>query len=564
MPPNTKPPNLHPGQVLSFLRDPAKSLPTFGQVHDQKTSRFVPYDPKRITKDMQVDLLDYLSNPPQTRDGQNKFLTILTARQMGKSLSVEYGCYPLAAYNPGWDHVCIADNAPRAEYLHRRVHHLHQKWPEDIRSQTIHSRESRQLSFKPLQGGKMRVLSAESGAVGIGQSPDSFHASECAFWDDFSGSMFLIWPSLVNRDEALAVFECTPWEANSDWHNHYLEAKAAQGRNIAKFYPFWDGALNTRIWDKTNTMDNEEIDLFNRYQTQGLTKEHLAFRRFMLSTDQGLRRRPELFKVFYPFDDLSCWITAANAAIPAHALERHRNAPLTPWAEPYMEYEPPAADAIYAIGADPCGHAARDHASFQVLKVYDGEWEQVATFAAHVDPLVFTKKLIEVGTRYNNARIVVESNGVGQGVLSLLREWDYRNLFYEKARKPGFTTTSKSLDQMLGYTIDALLDILTIHDENTVEQLMSYRNDKHIEEGAVAEIARASPSRKRRDRHHWDKISALMMAIIGARDLPRRTAPGFSSPDADSNLIELRPYTYKERQELHKARQRRKRKKYWL
>ena len=146
------PPKPSPKQVLNFLRDPAKSLPAFGQVHDQKTSQFIPYDPKRITATMQTDVLDYLSNPPQTSDNQNKFLTILTARQMGKSLSVEYGCYPLAAYNPGWDHVCIADNAARAEYLHRRVHHLHQKWPGDVRSPTVHSRESRQLSFKPMQG----------------------------------------------------------------------------------------------------------------------------------------------------------------------------------------------------------------------------------------------------------------------------------------------------------------------------------------------------------------------------------------------------------------------------
>mgnify|MGYP003134624820 FL=1 len=556
------PPKPSPKQVLNFLRDPAKSLPAFGQVHDQKTSQFIPYDPKRITATMQTDVLDYLSNPPQTSDNQNKFLTILTARQMGKSLSVEYGCYPLAAYNPGWDHVCIADNAARAEYLHRRVHHLHQKWPGDVRSPTVHSRESRQLSFKPMQGGKMRVLSAESGAVGIGQSPDSFHASECPFWDDFSGSMFLIWPSLVNRDNAIAIFESTPWEANSDWHHHYLEAKAGNGRNMAKFYPFWDGALNRRAWDKSWKLENEEIDFMNRYQKDGLTKEHLAFRRFLLSTDQQLRRRPDLFPVFYPFDDLSCWIAAANAAIPAHALERHRNKELTPWKEPYMEYEKPQEGAIYAIGADPCGHAARDHAAFQVLKVYDGEWTQVATYAAHVDPIIFTRKLMEVGERYNNARIVVESNGVGQAVLSLLREWDYRNLYYEKARRPGFTTTGKSLDQMLGYTIDALLDDLELNDENTVEQLMSYKNDKHIEEGPNSEIARGEANRKRRERHHWDKVSAMMMAIIGARDLPRRSKPGFSDPDA--NIIELRPYTYKERLQLYKDKNKRNRKKYWL
>ena len=547
-------------QILNLLRDPLRSLPAFGQVHDQKTSQFMPYDPRRITKDLQVDVLPYLSNPPRTTDGQTKFLTLLTARQMGKSLTSEYGCYPKAAFNPGWDHVCIADTGDRAEYLHKRVHYLHDKWPTKVRSRTIPSRESRQLTFRSSDGGKMRILSAEAGAVGIGQSPDSFHASECPFWADFAGSMFLIWPSLVNRDHALAIFEATAWEARSDWHHHCLEAKKGEGRHLYKFFPFWDGYLNKRIWDKSWSLEGEEIDLLNQYSSQGLTMENLAFRRFMLTTDQHLRRKPELFPVFYPFDDISCWIVSANAAIPDRALERHKKEATVEWKAPYMEYEQPEEDAIYVIGADPCGHAARDHASFQVLKVYNGEWTQVASFAHHVDPLEFSKKLVEAGTKYNKAVIVVESNGVGQGVLSLLRDWNYPNIYFEKARRPGFTVSTKTLDQNLGWLIDALLDDLHIHDRDLVEQLLSYRNDKRIEENPNSELARGEPSRKRRDRHHWDKVSALMMAIVGARWAPRRYKK--TQDEEGNNVIEFRPLSYDERTKI--LSKKRSRKRYWI
>jgi hypothetical protein len=552
-------------QVLTFLKDPARSLPALGKVHDQRTGNFIPYDPTRITTKFQKAVLDYASNPPKTSGGQTKFLTLLTARQMGKSLTCEYACYPKAAYSPGWDHVCIADNSDRAEYLHRRVHHLHRLWPDEVRSETIPSRESRQLTFRPMQGGKMRVLSAEAGAVGIGQSPDSFHASECAFWADFAGSMFLIWPSMVNRDHALAFFECTPWEARSDWHEHCLQAKAGEGRHLYKFFPFWDGTLNQRAWDRDWTLDNQEVGLLNKYGSQGLTKKNLAFRRFMLGTDQQLRRRPELFNVFYPFDDISCWIAAANSAIPDHALERHREAELVPWRGPYMEYEKPHPDSQYVIGADPCGHAARDHASFQVFKIYDGEWTQVASYADHSDPLVFTRKLEEVGIRYNKAMVIVESNGVGQGVLSLLREWDYPNIYFEKVRRPGLTVTSKTLDRNLGWLIDALLDDLVLKDENLVEQLMSYKNDKRVEEGANSEIVRGEPTKKRRERHHWDKVSAIMMAIVGARYLPRKTKP--SLDDDGNNVILLRPYTFAEKSKMFQDEHRRargRRDRYWL
>ena len=529
------PPNAQ--QVLSFLQSPVRSLPAFGQVHDQRTGQFVKYDPYRLTKTLQAEILEYLSNPPLTDAGQAKFLTVLTARQMGKSLTAEYGCYPKAAFTPGHDHVCIADTKDRAEYLHKRVHYLHERWPTKVRSRTIPNREARQLTFRPLQGGKMRVLSAETGAVGIGQSPDSFHASECAFWADFAGSMFLIWPSLMNRDHALAVFECTAWEARSDWHYHCLEAKNGVGRHSYLFKPVWDGHLNARPWHDTWKMTNEEISLMDQYGPEGLTRENLAFRRLIMDTDVKIRRYPEFFRVFYPFDDVSCWLASAQAAIPGHVLERHQNRKMAPWRGPYMEYEQPEVNAYYVMGVDPCGHAARDHASFQILKCYDGEWTQVASYADHSDPLVFTQAILRAAKKYNNALVVVESNGVGQSVLALLRDWNYSNVFYEKLKRPGFTTTAKSLSQTMGWLIDSLMDELTLNDENIVEQLLSYRNDKIIEEGPTAEIARGQASKRRRERHHWDKVSALIMAVVGARWAPRRMKPRGETAPVEKNVV---------------------------
>jgi len=174
--------------------------------------------------------------------------------------------------------------------------------------------------------------------------------------------------------------------------------------------------------------------------------------------------------------------------------------------------------------------------------------------------LICTRKLKEIGLRYNKASIVVESNGVGQSVLALLREWDYPNIYFEKVRRPGFTSTAKSNDMVLGWLVDALLDELQINDKDTVEQLTTYRHDKRIEEGASAEIARGQPTKKRRDRHHWDKVSALQMAIVGARSAPRRQK-AIVDENGD-NVIVFRPYTYDERTELH--RKRKPRKKYWI
>tara|TARA_R110002012_G_scaffold163877_5_gene326302 strand:- start:36 stop:1193 length:1158 start_codon:yes stop_codon:yes gene_type:complete len=359
--------------------------------------------------------------------------------------------------------------------------------------------------------------------------------------------MFLINPSLINRQEALVVFEATPWERNCAWHEHYVMAKQGSGRHKAVFFPFWDGKLNARATPKDFVPTNEEISLLNRYGGQGLSTDNLVFRRFIMDTDPEVRRNPEMFGVMYPFDDISCWIASANAAIPEHALKKHLARELIPWTGPYQEYEAPQEGAIYVIGVDPSGYAARDHASFQVLKCWRDEWTQVACFAEHMDPLSFTNQLIRVANRYNRASICVESNGVGQSVLALLNDREYPNMYYEAKFKPGFTSTSKSLDQATGWLIDGLLDELVLNDRDTLQQIQTYKNDKRTEESAASEILRGSASSRRRERHHWDKVSALLMAVVAARRAPVREKPGGEKKDTNVLLFTGMSYDSQEK-----------------
>jgi hypothetical protein len=163
-------------------------------------------------------------------------------------------------------------------------------------------------------------------------------------------------------------------------------------------------------------------------------------------------------------------------------------------------------------------------------------YHQVAWFADHADPVVFSRKLYEVGLRYRRALISVENNGVGQAVIALLRDWEYPNLYYDDKGRPGITTTGQSLDQMTAYLIDALMDDLTLHDKRTIDQLMTYKHDKRIEENAASEIARGGASKRRRERHHWDSVSALMFAVVAARVSPRGRSRPKELPAGDNPI----------------------------
>ncbi len=530
---------------------PGSLLRAYGHIQDQATGVSTAYDPFKITRKLQSTILSYYSDPPKTEDGQTKWLVLLGYRQGGKSLTSELVAYAKAAYTPGFDHVCIADNRERAEYLHRRVHFTHARWPDRLKTPTATSREVRQLSFDPAKGGRMRVLSGEAGSVGIGQSPDSFHGSELPFWSDPETQFSLIYPSMINRDHSLMILESTPLNAGDWWNDQCDDAKKGSGRWVYAFFPFWDGKLNRRPWPKGSSLTVEELRLMDKYGDQGLTRQNLSFRRFMMNTDAQIRRAPELFRVFYPFDDISCWITNNRAIFNESILSRHRDKKMERWSPPYLEYEAPEEGAMYVVGVDPAGHAARDHASFQVIKVYDGEWTQVACYADHTEPIEFTKKMLEVAERYNKARVIIESNGVGAATIALAKQAGYSNLYHEKPYKAGLTSTSKKLEEMIGYLQDALLDELVLNDEDTFAQLCSYRHDKRTETSVVSEMLQGNVGPKRRQRHHWDKISALQMAVVAARRLPQRVRA--EKKEGMENVVMFKDLTWEQMQAYRKS-----------
>lgn len=544
--------------ALEALRNPAISLPAYATLVDQAEGDILKFDPTRITYDLQNTVVAYTSDTPRTEIGQTKWLALLGYRQGGKSLTAELCGYPKAAYTPGFDHVCIADRRDRAEYLHKRLHICHNNWPTAIRAKTMNSREVRQLTFA--NGGSMRVLSGEQGAVGIGQSPDYFHGSELPYWTDASGQYSMIYPSMINRNHALMLLESTPapldYPSAEWWRDHCNTAKRGDGRWLYAFFPYWDGKLNVRPWPKGSPLSIEEMRLLDRYGPKGLTKEHLAFRRLMIDTDDEIRRNPALFPVFYPFDDLTCWPSVGRSVIHQDLLARHLD-DLVPWDAPnpnqpwYKEYEPPEAGAIYVIGVDPAGWGARDHASFHVLKCYVGEWKQVAVFGGVTDPVDLADALTRAGYRYNKALIGVERNGPGEGFLALLIDRKYPNVYYDGAYKPGVWKVSDS--QMLAHLTEALKDELELNDEDTWSQLDTYRNDKRIQRSVSSEILAGPRRNRRRDRHHWDKVSALCVAVVVARSAPAR----FKQRTEESNVIHFKDMTYnqveKYRKEAYKS-----------
>lgn len=549
---------------LQALRDPRRSLRTCGKVPSQNAvdgKGLAPYDPTAITHRMQQDILSYIASPPiDPATGLTAWFLLVGSRQTGKSWTAEAGFYVKAAYAQTWKHLCTADTGDRAGELLKNINSLHKTWPSGLRAERQYDSEVWQATFKEVYMGGEQLVERVMRTQHAGQNPiglpwDSIHWSEYAFCPEAYAYWSGLRPAIVNRPRSLMVWETTanPGTITPDVgfaREMYFAAKAKVGddgvpsRFFARFYPFWDSKLCVRPWPKDATPELEEQRLFERYSPYGLRWEHLAFRRATFREDAEIRRDPDQFGIWYPFDDLTCWAKASGAIFQSHHLDRHRNSGrlvewlpsgnamfYRGWRKDPGEVDP---DAAYLISVDPNGYGGRDHGAAELREVWQDEQIQVGVFAGGrsdgVDPEVLARWVGQTARRFR-AWVIVESTGVGAGVISILRsQYPDIRLYHHNQdfEKPGVPASSKTKQEALAAHKDALMDDLVLQDKLGFGHHLSYQNDKAVEEGDMAlQLQGGKTSRNRRGRGHWDRVSASMWGSWGVANgvCPRPMKP---------------------------------------
>lgn len=549
--------------LLPLLRDPRRSLRVYGRVSSQAAKSasdvLAPYDPATVTRRMQQDILSYWADPPKDRMGRTLWFCLLGYRQGGKSLAAESGAYVVTSSASTWRHLCYADTPNRSKELLGRINLLHDNWDIEseaegrprLRFERKYDNEAWQATFSPVQVGKDRLSDRVMRTQHTGQDPigaawDSVHGSEEDFAGDDAAKFWSgLQPGLITRHHSLVIRESTPNPGTITpsvgfYRGFYFNAKARRAddsemsRWFAKFYPFWDGVRHALPYDERWPLELEELRLLDRYGKDGLRPEHLMFRRSVLKSDEEIRRNPETFGIWYPFCDQTCWPTIQGTTFTNAHLARNLGQPhLVPW-EPvdncmwYPGRRKPAGEpdpeASYIMGVDPNGFGGKDHGAAEIREVWDDEQREVCSFAGGrkegVNPETLGNWIIQTSQRFRDAgariRVVVESNGVGAGVIAIIKSAPGVDLYYTEPDKPGVPASGKTKQEALVAHLDALLDDLWLQDQHKVEQHTDYRNDKAAEETDIQlQLAGGNPSRGRRRKDHWDKVSASLWTSWG-------------------------------------------------
>lgn len=533
--------------TLEQMADPRFSLPRYAKIKAKAGAGLIPYNPTMLTSTLQRDILDYWANPPRDpRTGDTLWRIFLASRQTGKSTTVGAAAYVKTAYSTVWRHLCTADTPDRADMLIGRVNDIHESWPLRLRMRRRWAQETKKATFVAgrLAGrefGERTMFTQHAAMNAIGDAIDSQHWSECDFVDG-AAYWSALRPALTTNRDAIVCWETTANPGNvvpaTGWFkSQYLAAKrgtdletGAYSRFRAGFYPFWDGLLNRAPWPKEWTPDLEELRLLDRYGPLGLTLDNLAFRRQAIHEDQLLERNPGLFGIWYPFDDVSCWPAAGNSTFDTAIIARQKGSGLLQqWPEGATEREYPGRrrpagepdpDASYIIAVDPNGFGGRDHGVATLRECWDDLQLQRAVIAGGardgVQPDTIAAWVVAQARKFG-ARVFVEANGVGQAVIALIKQHSDVSIYHRSKGKPGIAASTGSKAQALAAHRTFLRRELFFQSEWTLDQHADYQNDKAVEESDGQLQLNAGPTRRRRDRSHWDQVSAEMWASWAVR-----------------------------------------------
>lgn len=145
----------------------------------------------------------------------------------------------------------------------------------------------------------------------------------------------------------------------------------------------------------------------------------------------------------------------------------------------YAEWEAPQEKHKYLVSVDAAEGKGGDHSVIQIFDITKIPWNQVARYRSNAIALVdLPYKVKEMADKYNEAHIVVESNGIGKGVLNDL----WHGLNYPKVvhmgKKPedlGVISNKGSKAEACGYLKKAVENKwINFNDDVTIAELFDF------------------------------------------------------------------------------------------
>ena len=334
------------------------------------------------------DLYDYQKDLVDTLDS-NRYVIVKSARQSGKSVTSLGYILHYVLFNKTKIVGILANKASTSRELLGRLQTAYQHLPKFLQQGIV---EWNKGNLELENGSKIIASSTSSSAI-RGYSFSLLFLDEFAFVQRTIADAFIksVYPTISSGKDTKIIMVSTP-----------------NGYNL--FYKFWNDAVE----------GNNQFKTFKIHWTS-IPERDQEWRKKIIS-DIG----EEAFRQEYEADFLG----SSNTLISYEKMqEMSYSAP--EWSKDDLDvYEEPKRDRKYTITVDTARGQGLDYSTFCVFDTTEVPYKIVAKYRNNtVAPLLFPNIINNIGKKYNEAYLLVESNDIGSQVADVLHhDLEYENI----------------------------------------------------------------------------------------------------------------------------------------
>lgn len=241
-------------------------------------------------------------------------IMVLKGRQQGISTYIEGRGYWKTTHRKGYRTFILTHEDAATANLFEMAQRYHDHCLPKLKPETG-SQSAKELSFPVLDSG-YKVGTAGTKAVGRSGTAQFFHGSEVAFWPHADTHSMGVMQTIADVDETEIFLESTANGMGNFFHAQWQLATKGESDYIPVFLPwYWQDEYKRDIDDEF-TLTQDEFDLITQFKKDGLTAEHLNWRRFKIRgfTAQGDDGEWK-FKQEYPFTAAEAFQTSGEESL---------------------------------------------------------------------------------------------------------------------------------------------------------------------------------------------------------------------------------------------------------
>ena len=421
-------------------------------IYDKENKKLDFFNPFPAQDIMMQTLMDY-----------DKII-VLKARQLGISTVIRSWFFYQSYYDvEPRSYGVIAHTKDASNNIANMDKTFHDNLPPQMRKNILKNNVS-ELVFDG-SGSSLRSFTASSKGGTRSFQLDGVHLSEFAFYEDQEEFLSTMMATIGANQ---IIIESTPNQIGDKFYNLIMENLAAEDPEWkVVFFPWYYHPEYKTTPPPTFQLRKEEEIIKEEFD---LTDEQIYWRRKQIAT-----LGKDKFYREYPSTIEEAFRTSGTPYFSPKSLEA-----IEPLANPKGDlkiYSNPDYSHDYVMGVDVSAGVGKDYNAFTIIdcqtrQVVCQYWSNVVT------PVKFAEIIWTEGLKWNNAKVIVEANNVGQVVLWKLKEWKYPKLWKNEKGKFFFTnnkTRPVLFENLKDYIEDELLFNLNI---DVIKQLESIQYDK--------------------------------------------------------------------------------------